>query len=241
MWTDLSRALTAGIDLLLPPACLLCGQLLVAADGHNSFCRGCQAGITPIGPAHCPLCVQPFPDATSRHLCGNCHEQPPPFSSVHAAGLYQGTLRDAIQRLKYRDQITLAKPLGQLLAQLVDNEQHAFQPHCIVPVPLHPQRLKKRGYNQALELARPVAHQLRVPLGMGLLQRVRRTPQQQGLTAVERKHNLRDAFTLNAEIAGLRILLVDDVMTTGETVRECCRKLLLGGAAEVQVAVVGRA
>lgn len=241
MWTDFYRALTAVVDLLLPPACLLCGQSLPAGDDRKSFCRTCRTGMSPLGPAHCPLCAQPFPYAPSNHLCGTCLRQPPPFAAVHAVGLYQGTIRVAVQRLKYHHQVTLAQPLGQLLAGVVSSAPSGFAPHRIVPVPLHPKRLKKRGYNQALELARPLARALRAPLDTGLLQRVRMTPPQQGLTATERKRNLHEAFQVNPEVAGLRVLLVDDVMTTGETVRECSRKLLLGGAAEIQVAVVGRA
>jgi ComF family protein len=110
-----------------------------------------------------------------------------------------------------------------------------------VPVPLHPNRLRQRGYNQALEVARPIAQQLNVSIDTGLLQRIRKTPPQQGLSAIERRSNLRNAFDLTTTPSVRRILLVDDVMTTGETVRECCRTLRAGGVREVQVAVVGRA
>ena len=123
---------------------------------------------------------------------------------------------------------------------IVRSKKTGVLPHRIAPAPLHPQRLKKRGDTQALELAETLACQLRVPPCTGLLQSARRTPPQQGLTAAERKSNLSNAFALNAEVAGLRTLLVDDVMSTGETVRVYCRILLLGGAADVQVAVVGR-
>jgi ComF family protein len=111
----------------------------------------------------------------------------------------------------------------------------------IVPVPLHPDRLRSRGYNQSLEVARPIARQMKIPLDTTLLQRIRKTPQQQGLSATERRSNLRNAFALTSRPSELRILLIDDVMTTGETVRECSRTLIAGGVGEVQVAVVGRA
>ncbi|MDT8443776.1 MAG: ComF family protein [Desulfuromonadales bacterium] len=167
-------------------------------------------------------------------------KRPPSFSIVHAAGLYQGSLKEAVHKLKYRNQLPLAKPLGQLLGKCVAAAA-SIAPDLIIPVPLHPSRLRQRGYNQALEVARPIAQQLTVPLVTTLLQRSRNTPQQQGLSAIERRSNLRNAFTLSAEAQALKILLVDDVMTTGETVRECSRMLLSGGAKEVQVAVVGRA
>jgi ComF family protein len=160
---------------------------------------------------------------------------------VHVVGQYQGQIKLAIQNLKYRNQVILAKPLGNLLGEVLTSQMKEFIPHCIVPVPLHPKRLKQRGYNQALEIARTVARQTAVPLFNTLLQRIRNTPRQQGLSASERSSNLRNAFSLTSEALDLNILLIDDVMTTGETARECCRALLTGGAAEVQVAVVGRA
>jgi ComF family protein len=155
--------------------------------------------------------------------------------------MYQGSIKDAVHHLKYRNQLTLAKPLGQLLGKVIASTDNGFVPDHIIPVPLHPDRLRERGYNQALEVARPIARQLGIPIDTTLLQRSRKTQQQQGLSAAERKRNLRNAFTLAARVSKLKILLIDDVMTTGETVRECSRTLLTGGVEEVQVAVVCRA
>lgn len=200
-----------------------------------------MSGISPVASACCPVCAQLYPDAISSHYCGTCLKRPPPFSKVHVIGHYRGNIKIAIQRLKYRNQVNLAKPLGTFLGEVLISDMQKFSPHCIVPVPLHPKRLKQRGYNQALELARPVARQMAIPLNTRLLQRIRNTPRQQGLSALERSKNMRNAFALTAEAQGLNILLIDDVMTTAETARECCRTLLKGGAAEVQVAVVGRA
>ncbi|MBE0575968.1 MAG: ComF family protein [Desulfuromonadales bacterium] len=241
MWTRFRLALTASIDLLLPPACLLCGGLLPTGHDAQTFCRDCLATMRPLTSAHCRCCAQPFPDTTSNHLCGICLQRPPPFSIVHAAGIYQGKLKEAIHKLKYRNRLALAKPLGQLLGKSIVAAGNGFAPDRIIPVPLHPRRLRQRGYNQALEVARPIAQQSGLLLDTTLLQRTRNTPQQQGLSATERRSNLRNAFTLTSRAPALRILLIDDVMTTGETVRECSRTLLAGGIDEVQVAVVGRA
>ncbi len=137
MWARFYQALAACVDLLLPPACLLCGQLLRTDQGKDSLCRACLAGMPPLGPAHCPCCAQPYPSSTSSHLCGACLKRPPTFSTVHAAVLYEDRVKDAIHRFKYRIQLTLTKSLGQLLGQVFVQSGGEFSPHCIVPVSLH--------------------------------------------------------------------------------------------------------
>lgn len=241
MWHRLHRELAACLNLLLPAACLLCDRLLPTDSEAQSLCHDCLADMPPLGPAYCSCCAQPFPKATTTHLCGTCLTRPSLFSKVHAVGLYQDNLKEAVHRLKYRDQLSLAKPLGQLLGKVVASAEDAFTPDLIVPVPLHPRRLRQRGFNQALEIARPISRLFNSTLDHSLLQRVLDTQQQQGLSSKQRRGNLRNAFTLAAEARELKILLIDDVMTTGETVRECCRALVSGGISEVQVAIVGRA
>lgn len=241
MWQDFCKSLKASIDLFLPPVCLLCGAQLDNSASKVDFCRQCVAGVIPLGRAHCCLCARPFPDATSSHLCASCLKRAPGFIRVHAAGRYQGTIKDAVHRLKHCNQLLLARPLGLILGEVVINAEPANRFDCILPVPLHRHRLRARGYNQAVEIARPLARQLERPMETRLLQRSRRTRPQQGLSAGERRRNLRKAFTLAGQLAGARVLLVDDIMTTGATVQECCRTLLQGGAREIQVAVVGRA
>lgn len=241
MWTNLRRALSAGIDLFLPPVCLLCGQLLPPGFDPQEFCAECQATMPPMGRSHCRCCSQPFPASSSQHLCATCLQRPPAFSIVHAACTYQESVKDAIHQLKYRNKVYLAEPLGKLLGKSLEVAEAGFKPDCIIPVPLHPGRLKKRGYNQALEISRPLARKIQVPINTTLLHRTLKTPPQQGLTAAERRRNLRNAFIVTTTTSARNILLVDDVMTTGETVRECCRVLMENNIAEVQVAVIGRA
>ena len=241
MWTNLRRALSAGVDLFLPPACLLCRQLLPPGFDPQEFCAECQTTMPPLGRSHCSCCSQPFPASSSQHLCATCLQRPPAFSTVHAACSYQERVKDAIHQLKYRNQVNLAEPLGKLLGKSLDVVEVGFKPDCIIPVPLHPARLKKRGYNQALEISRPLARKMQVPIDTTLLQRTLKTLPQQGLTAAERRRNLRDAFIVTTTTSARNILLIDDVMTTGETVRECCRVLMKTDITEVQVAVIGRA
>ena len=170
-----------------------------------------------------------------------CLQLPPKFTRVHAACRYRGRIKDAVHLLKHRNQLALVKPLRLILGKVVTDNGTACPLDYIVPVPLHPHRLRRRGYKQALEIARPLSRQLGLPIEARLLQRSRKTPPQQGLSADQRRRNLRNAFRLAGQVTGAKVLLVDDIMTTGETVRECCRNLLQGGAEEIQVTVVGRA
>lgn len=240
MWTRCRLSITATLDLLLPPVCLLCANQLTSRTS-TALCPDCLAKVAPVGPGHCTCCAQPFQSPASNHLCGNCLQRPPAFSVVHAAGVFQGSIQDAVHRLKYRNQLALAKPLGDLISGSLPAKDDSFKPDRIIPVPLHIKRLRRRGYNQALEISRPVARSLQVPLDTVMLQRTRYNPPQQGLPARDRRKNLRNVFTLTTQPTAERVLLIDDVMTTGETLRECSRILLEGGALEVRAAVAGRA
>lgn len=236
-WHDLRLC----CDLLLPPACLLCGCRLPAGVPAAEFCPACRAGLPQPAPARCPVCAVAHQCLTpSLHHCESCLREPPPFTRVHAVGPYAGTLQEAIQRFKYRGQTPLERPLGMLLGKAVMLESDS-RPDLVVPVPLYRDRLRARGYNQALQLARQVSRRLAVPVAPTLLCRVRDTAAQQGLNAVARKNNLRGAFVVTAALTGQRLLLVDDVLTTGATARECARALRDAGAASVEVAVLGRA
>lgn len=172
------------------------------------------------------------------HLCGRCSSKTPPYTQVYAVGLYEETLRRAVQQFKFNQRIGLDRPLGRLLVRQLPGSG-GFD--LIVPVPLHPRRLRERSYNQSLLLAREVGRSLQVPVAGHLLQRTRDTESQRQFSAAAREENIRRAFRLQGRLAGEKILLVDDVMTTGATVTACSRELLRGGGREVQVAVVGRA
>jgi ComF family protein len=226
------------LELLLPSACAGCGALLRGRPA-TELCPRCLLGILPITPPHCPRCALPHAtEGGENHLCESCLRDPPPFAIVHASGLFDDGLRQLVHRFKYDGQFRLDHALGRLLAQSLPE---AVAADLIVPVPLHPGRLRERGYNQALLLAKVLGRRLGRPVPPRLLRRIRATPPQQGLTAEARRRNLKGAFALTAELQGERVLLVDDVLTTGATVRECSRVLLGGGVGEVQVAVLARA
>ncbi len=226
------------LNLLLPPACPLCARSF-PHGWSEPFCCRCLEGFSPLPAAHCPCCALPFIAAdSSAHLCAQCCRSAPPYAKVYAAGLYQKTLRRAIQQFKFNQLIGLDRPLASLLDRAL---AEPLSSQLIVPVPMHKQRLKQRSYNQALLLARELGRIRKLPVSHQLLLRQLPSVPQQGLSARERERNLRGAFNVTAGLDGTRVLLVDDVMTTGTTVRESAQALLAAGAGEVKVAVVARA
>lgn len=219
------------LDLVYPaPAdCPLCGRIRDPAGGARGpeggargpsavFCADCLQGMT-----ESPVLIE-SPDA--------------PFERAVAVGSYEGALRTAILKLKYNRQTWLAQPLGDLLAEAA--RQHLDIPDIIVPVPLYPLRSRERGFNQAELLARVVGRTLHRPVISGNLQRTRPTVAQSALGRSERADNVAGAFRLArpGELTGARILLVDDVHTTGVTVTECANVLLESGAVRTQVCVL---
>lgn len=241
MLGGLRREADGFLDLLFPPLCLLCRAPLGEHD-DRSLCSGCRAGFLPLLSPCCPVCALPFATlGGSDHCCGECLQHPPAFVRTIAAGLYEETLRHAIHCFKFDGLLGLDRPLARLLIQAWTRAQLPALPDLLVPVPLHPERLRQRTYNQSLLIAREVGRELGLAVAPRLLARRVATRPQAGLTARERQHNLHHAFCLNRPLQGERILLIDDVMTTAATARSCAQVLKDGGAGEVTVAVLGRA
>lgn len=237
----LRRELTGLFDLLLPAACPLCSRLL-GPSPHPPFCRSCLAALLLPSPPCCPRCALPYPtEGGTDHHCEACLRQPPPFERIYPLGEYGGPLREAITAFKYHGRLDLDRPLGRLLANRLREMAKPDDFDLILPVPLHPQRLRQRSYNQSLLLARVLSRELKRPLQSRRLRRIRPTPPQQGLSAALRQANLRRAFALAEPLRGEHVLLIDDVVTTTATARECSRVLLDGGAAAVTLAVLARA
>jgi len=225
------------LDILFPPVCLLCGK---RAAGKG-FCAGCALEVEKerIAPPVCTVCGIPFRSSAGvSHACGRCVGAPPAFSSAKSAFVLEGKVLEAVHRLKYGGDT----PLAGALASLVRLDGAPCGRTVVVPVPLHPRRLRERGFNQSLLIARGLARASGLPLVYGRLKRTRDTGQQVGLKAVERKENVKGAFKLEDApfFKGARVLLVDDVMTTGATLNECSR-LLKGAGAEVEAITVARA
>jgi len=221
--------------LLLPPTCLLCGA--VGTMGRD-LCAGCMATL-PRNILACPGCAIPVA-AGHAGCCRQCQNQPRSFDHAFAPFRYQPPVDFLICGLKFAGRLSYARLLGERFAAALA-ERAAPLPDCIIPVPLHPLRLRERGFNQALELARSAAYRWKIPLLANGLQRLRHTVRQTELNAHRRQENPRGAFAIGAMRPGSRVALIDDVMTTGSTVAECARILRDSGAASVEVWAVARA
>ncbi len=229
-------------DFFFPPLCPFCGQTQLK-NLVNLPCSACLEQLKIFSHPRCPRCGLGFGSSLGDdHLCGECLGENRFFSRARAIGLYEGLLLEAISRFKYGGSSYLAQPLGKLLASYQDPEFSFREFDWVVPVPLHPQRLRQRGYNQALLLARRISREHRLPLDFQSLQRIRHTPPQTQLSGAERQKNIRGAFQVvhPDRMAERRVLLIDDVFTTGATVQECSRVLLHAGAKEVQVLTLAR-
>jgi ComF family protein len=242
------RWLIRALDAVLPPRCLNCGKTIA---GTARLCGGCWQGLSFLAPPWCRRCGYPLPEsAAAAPLCAVCAASPPVFDRARAALRYDDGARGMILRFKHADRTDIARTFGQLLLR-AGTELVAGDP-VIAPVPLHRWRLLRRGYNQAGLLAHALARELRLPARRGearlipdLLQRVRATASQQGLGAEQRQLNVTAAaFRLHPRhrdaIAGRRVLLIDDVLTTGATLGACSRVLRAGGAAAVDILVLAR-
>lgn len=216
---------------LLPPICLLCG----ARGEEDGLCAGCRAGL-PWQSNACIACALPL---ASGEWCGRCLDHRPLHDEACAAFDYAYPVDALIRRLKFNGDLACARLLGLLMAERLRRWLPSL-PEAVVPVPLHRARLARRGYNQALELARPVAAALGLPIDYACCARVRATLEQTGLSAVARRENLRAAFAADY-CPGRDIAIVDDVMTTGHTVDALVRVLRQAGVERVRVWVCARA
>jgi ComF family protein len=228
---DLIRCSTRHIcGALLTQDCLLCG----AVSGAAIVCSACVGDLPRLPAQHCPQCALPTPTG---ERCGRCLAKPPHYDATLAAFLYDFPVDKLVQSFKYAHRLALGAYFGQQLAAL----SKACSVDFLMPLPLHPQRLRERGFNQALELARPLAAAHGWAIDTQHCSRIRHTPAQAQLPWRERAKNIRGAFDCSVDLSGKKIALVDDVMTTGASLNECARTLKLHGAAQVTVIVLARA
>lgn len=213
---------------IYPPRCLLCDA---PGEAGRDLCAACAADL-PHNPVACSLCALPLA-AHEEGLCGGCLKRTPPLESSIIPFRYAPPLDHLMLALKFNRQLVNARLLGGLMAEAIAARGDAL-PDCILPVPLHNGRLRERGYNQALELARPVSRRLGIPLENRLAVRATATAAQSSLEKKERLRNIRGAFALVGEPPA-HIAILDDVVTTGSTVNELARVLRRGGAKRVVV------
>ena len=223
---------------LFPGSCLLCAARV---PGRHDLCNACEASLPRLRAA-CPRCAAPRanPPACSDPLpCGRCLSTPPAFDRARALYAYAPPVDRLVQGFKYHRRLDWGRVLGhRFAAHLASLGETA---DVIVPVPLHRARLRERGYNQSLELARPIARALKLPVAVRGVRRVRPTVPQVGLAHKERRRNVRGAFDTKRDFEGKRVAIVDDILTSGHTVDALARCLRRAGAAQVAVWVLARA
>lgn len=223
------------INWILPNCCVVCHKI-----NENYFCFSCLADL-PWLVNVCSLCANEFHVANAHTVCGECLIDPPPFSKVIALFRYGFPIVSLITQLKFKKQLFLGNALGMLLTDRIDHIYHNDSyPECIIPVPLHKKRLRERGYNQALEIARPVSR-LGIPLNFRLVNRIIETQPQTLLERDQRKKNVANAFCIDKKVVMNHVAIIDDVITTGSTVNELALALKNKGVERVDVWAIAKA
>lgn len=233
-WSKLVRGF---IDLVYPPVCWVCGR-----DSQQPLCTSCIGAIEVIAPPFCERCGKPVVEAGPD--CRDCRGRRLYLRRARALGVYDGTLKQAVHALKFEHGRRVAYPLAQLA--LATQPAETWRVDVVTFVPMHPTKRRERGYNQAELLARALARRIEKPV-WPILKVARRTKDQSQLDLAARRQNVRDAFRVRAldersaaRLRGRRILLVDDVFTSGATANECARALKRAGAGEVDVFAAAR-
>ncbi len=236
--TTLARLIRGAVDAVLPPLCLSCGAL-VAEPG--ALCPTCWEKVGFLAAPLCQSCGHPFEfDAGEGAICGHCLREPPPWRRARAVFRYDDQSKPLILRFKHADRIEGAPALARWMARA--GAELLADAELVAPVPLHRFRLLARRYNQAALLANALGRAAGINVVPDLLVRTRRTPSQGHMTREERRKNVKGAFAVAkpALAEGKRVLMVDDVLTTGATIGECARVLTAAGAASVDVLTLGR-
>lgn len=237
----LKKLIDSAVDLLFPPRCVACNRL------GAWLCESCMAQIKVICPPLCGRCGLPLGDTGAGGSipvrCGRCRQLPQEWEALLAYAFHDGALREAIHLFKYEDMRCLAPLFGELMAsgwRLLS--PGGWQPDVLVPIPLHLSRQRQRGYNQAALLARELGSRLGCPVVEGTLVRIKPTAPQVGLGLEERRANVRGVFGCqDGRLSGKKVLLVDDVCTTGSTLESACLAMKEAGATSVLAYTLARA
>jgi ComF family protein len=219
-------------QIVFPSNCLLCDAETDASQ--LSICDCCIADFTSQDRPCCPQCGIL---SGSGNTCGHCLKSPPSFNATHALYTYQYPIDGLLQKYKYGNQLTIAELFGRLIAR---DRSATQRPDVLIPMPLHPLRLQERGFNQAVEIARVVACCLDIPLDAHCCKRIKSAPPQVTLLLKQRVRNMRNAFICERDLTGMRVALLDDVMTTGASLNALAAAVRKAGATEVECWVVAR-
>jgi competence protein ComFC len=241
----LRSSLDALSSVVFAAPCRICGEALTTAS-RIPICTNCLKSFERISEPMCLVCGHPFASPVAaqavRPLCRLCRSGTYAFDRARSYAVYSDALFEAIILMKYEEVTRLGRWFADRLAQLDDFSAESWRPDTVVPVPLHPERWRERGYNQAELIARPLANHLKIPLNEHLLVRTKSRPPQLLLSRSQRWKSVRGAYAIpeGRRVDKLRILLVDDVLTTGATLDSCARALKKAGAAQVLALTVGR-
>jgi len=242
------------LNMCLPQACLLCGNTVLNTK-NIALCPDCEGDLPILGET-CLRCANPLetprdklknilsqPGLLQIKECGHCLSYPPHFDHSISFFPYISPFNNFVQAAKFKGKLSTAHLLGKLLAQQLQNSmiQLDDRPDGLLPVPLHPSRQRERGYNQAHEIAIPVAKQLQIPIFDRLASRIMATPPQSSLSLKQRQKNLQQAFQVHNDLTDQHIAIIDDVMTSGATVDALAKTLKQAGARRVSVWCLSRA
>lgn len=205
-----------------------------------SICEACLAELHYLD-NNCSQCAQPITGPTENRICGQCIKQAPCFDRAISLFAYNSPVQQLIARLKFQKKLSLAHLFGTLMTQAIQQHHADDLPDCIAPVPLSKTRLRERGYNQAMEIARPISKALNIPLDCSLFKRIRHSPPQSSLNLKARQKNVCDAFAVTRHKLPDHVAIVDDVITTGATCNELARLLKKAGVKKVTVWSIARA
>ncbi|KUG24388.1 competence protein f [hydrocarbon metagenome] len=228
--------------VIFPPQCPGCSEILYPYTAQI-FCSNCTDNIKFIKGGICTICGTTFPDSPAEnHLCGECLEKKPYFSYARAVFSYENIILNAIHRFKYKRNMSIGEIMSSLMADFSFPDIDFTDYSLIIPVPLHIKRLRERGFNQSLILARAIGKKRQIPVNFSLLKRRKFTTTQTGSNRNERKQNIKGAFEVSDKnkIKGENVILIDDVYTTGATVNECAKTLIEAGVRKISALTLAR-
>lgn len=229
------------VDLFFPEVCPFCNKIIY--EKSTLVCSSCLSKIEFVPSPLCTSCGKPFPVETQDdHYCGDCLTEKRYYTKVRAVLFYEGEVMEAIHRFKYSSAIYLARPLGWFMYERSREFINFSEYDCLIPVPLHKRRLRKREFNQAQLLAEELTKYVNLPVELSVLERIKETPSQVGLKKEERQRNVWNAFQVHSreKIKNKTILLIDDVLSTTATVNEAAKALIRAGADRVDVLTLAR-